>query len=124
MQECQTPGSNCTVPLHIYFNVTPLPRYRRLSHVMRKPVLPYANDKDADQSVHPRSLVSAFVFRCLDSLVVCLVPLVSIFKMSSPYLVSVTAQTGLRLPWSQTPKTDFLMTWLKVDSTRQQTKTR
>ena len=34
---------------------------------MRKPVLPYANNKGADQPVHSRSLISAFVIRCLDS---------------------------------------------------------
>ena len=28
----------------------------------------YANSKGADQPAHPRSLISAFVFRCLDSL--------------------------------------------------------
>ena len=39
-----------------------------------------------------RSLISAFVVRCLDS------------------LISVTAQTGLSLPPSQTPKTGFLVT--------------
>ena len=29
--------------------------------------LTYANNKGADQPVHPRSLISAFVVRCLDS---------------------------------------------------------
>ena len=33
---------------------------------MRKPVLPYANNKGAGQPAHPRSLISAFVVRCLD----------------------------------------------------------
>ena len=37
-----------------------------MSHVMRKPVLPYANNKGADQPAHPRSLIGAFVVRCLD----------------------------------------------------------
>ena len=41
--------------------------------------LPYANNKDADQPVHPRSLISVFVIRCLDSMM----PLVSIFESSS-----------------------------------------
>ena len=36
---------------------------------MRKPVLPYANNKDADQHAHPRSRISAFVVRCLDSII-------------------------------------------------------
>ena len=38
------------------------PAFRNLSHVMRKPVLPYANNKGAD-------LISAFVVRCLDSII-------------------------------------------------------
>ena len=29
--------------------------------------MPYANNKGADQPVHPHSLISAFVVRCLDS---------------------------------------------------------
>ena len=43
-------------------------RQCRLCHVMRKPVLPYANTKGADQPVHPYSLNSAFGFHCLDSI--------------------------------------------------------
>ena len=39
--------------------------------------MPYANNKGADQPAHPRSLISAFVVRCL-------VPLVSISEISSP----------------------------------------
>ena len=39
----------------------------------------YANNKGADQPAHSRSLISAFVVRCLDSLI----PLVSISKISS-----------------------------------------
>ena len=29
----------------------------------------YANNKGADQPAHPRSLISAFVFRCLDRII-------------------------------------------------------
>ena len=39
------------------------------SHVMRKPVYANANNKVADQPVHPRSLISTFVVRCLDSII-------------------------------------------------------
>ena len=46
----------------------------QMNHVMRKPVLPYANNKGADQPAHPRNLISAFVIRCLGSII----PLVSI----------------------------------------------
>ena len=31
--------------------------------------MPYANNKGADQPAHPRSLISAFVVRCLDSII-------------------------------------------------------
>ena len=54
---------------------------------MRKPVIPYANNKGADQPAHPRSLISAFVVRCLDSIL----PLVSISEISSLCLASVAA---------------------------------
>ena len=70
--------------------------------------MPYANEKGADQPAHPSSLISTFIVRCLDSII----PLVSISKIPSLYLVSVAAQAGLSLPWSQTPKTGFLVTWL------------
>ena len=32
-------------------------------------LMPYANNKDADQPAHPRSLISTFVVRCLDSII-------------------------------------------------------
>ena len=32
-------------------------------------LIPYANNKGADQPVHPRSLISAFVVRSLDSII-------------------------------------------------------
>ena len=68
--------------------------------------MPYANNKGADQPAHSRCLISAFVVHCL----VSIIPLVSISKISSLYLASVAAQAGLSLPWSETPKTGFLMT--------------
>ena len=68
----------------------------------------YANNKGADQPAHPYSLISAFVFRCLDSII----SLVSISEISSLYLASVAAQASLCLTWSQTLKTGFLVTWL------------
>ena len=73
---------------------------------MRKP---YVNNKGADQPAHPRSLISAFVVRSL----VSIIPLVSIYEISSLYLASVVAQAGLSLPWSQTLKTGFLVMRLK-----------
>ena len=32
-------------------------------------LMSYANNKGADQPAHPRSLISAFVVRCLDSVI-------------------------------------------------------
>ena len=32
-------------------------------------LMPYANNKGADQAAHPRSLSSTFVVRCLDSMI-------------------------------------------------------
>ena len=65
----------------------------------------YANNKGTDQPADPRSLISAFVVHCLDSIV----PLVSISKILDVYLTSVAAQAGLSLTWLQTPKTGFLV---------------
>ena len=42
-------------------------------------LMSYANNKGADQPAHPRSLISAFVVRCLDSLI----SLVSISEIPS-----------------------------------------
>ena len=42
------------------------PIYLKMGHFMSKPFLSYANNKDADQPAHPRSLISTFVVRCLD----------------------------------------------------------
>ena len=67
--------------------------------------MPYANNKAADQPAHPHSLINTFVVHCLDSII----PLVSISEISSLYLVSMAAQAGLSLLWSQTLKTGFLM---------------
>ena len=56
------------------------------------------------QSAHPRSLISAFVIRCLDSIII---PIVSIPAISSLSIASVATQTGLSLPWSQIPEDRF-----------------
>ena len=44
-------------------------RRNDMSHVLRKPVLRYTNNKGAEQPAHPRSLISAFVVRCLHSII-------------------------------------------------------
>ena len=63
----------------------------------------YANNKGADQPAHPRSLISAFFVCCLDSII----SLDSIAEISRLYLVSVAAQAGMCLTWSETPKDTF-----------------
>ena len=70
--------------------------------------MPYANKKGADQPARPGSLISAFVIRCLDSII----PPVSISEISILCIGSVAAQASLSLSWLQTLKTGFLMTWL------------
>ena len=66
-------------------------------------LLSYANNKGADQSAHPRSLISIFVVRCLDSII----SLDSIAEISRLYLASVVAQAGLCLAWSETSEDTF-----------------
>ena len=63
----------------------------------------YANTKGADQSAHPHSLISAFVVRCLDSVM----SLVSVTKISSLMLASAAEQASLSLTLSETPEDTF-----------------
>ena len=62
--------------------------------------MPYANNKSADQPAHPRSLISTFIVRSLDS------------DISSFYIGNLASVPSFSLIWSQTPKTGFLMTRL------------
>ena len=57
----------------------------------------------ADQPAHRRSLISAFVVRCLDSII----SIVSISKISSLMLASVAEQASLSQTWSETPENTF-----------------
>ena len=75
----------------------------KMSLVMRKPFMPYGNNKGADQPAHLRSLISTFVVCCPDSII----PLVSIHEMSCRYLASVAAQACLSLPWLKTLRDRF-----------------
>ena len=52
-------------------------------------LMPYANHKGADQPAHPRSLISIFVIRCLDS------------------IMPVAEQTGLSHTWSKISEDTF-----------------
>ena len=63
----------------------------------------YANNKGADQPAHPRSLISAFAFHCLDSVMT----LVSVTKILCLMLASVAEQAGSSLTWSETPEDTF-----------------
>ena len=66
-------------------------------------LIQYANNKGADQPAHPCSLISAFVFRCLDSIVHILAKC----KISRLYLISVGEQASLSLTCSQPPEDTF-----------------
>ena len=66
----------------------------------------FANNKGADQPAHPRSLISAIVFRFLESIICEL----ATDEMSIFYLVSVAEETCLKLALSDTPKTGSLAT--------------
>ena len=68
---------------------------------MRKCVL--CHMRTTDQPAHPRSLISAFVVRCLNSII----SLDFIAEMSRLQLASVAAQAGLCLAWSETPEDTF-----------------
>ena len=61
----------------------------------------FANNTGADQPAHPRSLISAFVIRFLESTIYKL----ATGEISIPWLVSVAEETGLKLALSETPKT-------------------
>ena len=51
----------------------------------------YANKKGTDQPAHPRSVISAFVVRCLDSII----SLDSVAKNFKILLAPVATQAGL-----------------------------
>ena len=66
-------------------------------------LMSYANNRGADQPAHPRSLISAVVVRCLDSVM----SLGSVTKISSLMLASVAEQASLSLTWSEIPEDTF-----------------
>ena len=65
-----------------------------------------ANNTGADQAAHPRSLISAFVIRFLESTIYK----VTTGEISIFQLVYVAEEIGLKLALSETPKTAFLAT--------------
>ena len=66
----------------------------------------FANNKGADQPAHPRSLISAFLIRFLESTISKL----ATSEISIFLLVPVAEQAGLNLNLSETPKTGFVET--------------
>ena len=62
----------------------------------------YANNKGADQTAHPRSLISAFVIRCLDS-IISLESIAEISRLASFCGCAGRFESG----WSETPKDTF-----------------
>ena len=64
----------------------------------------FANNKGADQPVHSRSLISAFVILLLESIISRL----ATSEILSFYVVSVAEQAGFNLTSSETPNTGFL----------------
>ena len=76
---------------------------------MRKPVYAICEQQRRRSACVSAQSDQRLCFRFLDSII----PLVSISETSSLYLASVAAQAGLSLPWSQIPKTGFLVTRLK-----------
>ena len=74
-------------------------------------LIPYANNKGADQPAHPRSLFGVLDVRCLESIV----SLDAIAEILTLPVASIVKQRGLSLTWWQSLKTDFLMTLLIWD---------
>ena len=64
----------------------------------------FANNTGTDQPAHPRSLISAFVIRFVESIICKL----STGEISIFWLVPVTIKTGLKLALSETLKTGFV----------------
>ena len=57
-------------------------KHFKLSHIWENLFMPYANNKGADQPVHPLSLINAFVVCCLDSII----PLLAVSQNSRLWL--------------------------------------
>ena len=82
---------------------------------LARKLIPYAKNKDADESAHPRSLISTCVVHYLDSIIHTL----SKFKISSLKLVSVAEQTGLSLTWLHSSEGRFSRDVAHWTTTRQ-----
>ena len=60
-------------------------------------LMPYANNKGADQPAHPQGLISPFVVRCL--YVDIITPVVVLSKIPRLWPACVSEQAGLSLTW-------------------------
>ena len=93
---------------HVFLSSIAITSPEQLGASHEKTCYAISNNKGAAQPAHPCSLISAFVIRCLDSII----PLVSDSEISSLCLASVAAQAGLSVSWSQTTTTGFV--WLRL----------
>ena len=86
-------------PLYVHFCLqnTSEPGHEKMC------LISYAINKGADQPAHSCSLLTAFVVRCLGSII----SLDSLPDISRLQLVSVAAQNGLSLAWSEIPEDTF-----------------
>ena len=66
----------------------------------------FANNTGADQPAHPRSLISAFFIRFVESIICKL----ATGEISIFWLVPVAEETGLKVALSETRKTGFVAT--------------
>ena len=70
--------------------------------------MPYLNNKDADETAHLCSLISAFVVHHPDSII----PIVAVSQITSVLLSSVSEQVVCILHGHNPPKAGFLMAGL------------
>ena len=75
---------------------------------MRKPVYAICEQQNRRSACASAQSNQHFCFHCLDSII----PKLAKSEISRLQLVSVAAQAGLSLAWSQTPKTGLLLTRL------------
>ena len=84
---------------------------------MTKPVYAiYANNKDTDQPAHPRSLISVFVVRCLDSIIHIDTILNISREFSSPRKQNRPVYVLPGRTKLSKPKAGFLVTWLSYET--------
>ena len=82
----------------------------KMIYVMRKPTFCICENKDADQLRGNREADQRLCFRYTDSTI----PLLPIYEISSLQPSSVAVQPSICRTWSETPKTGFLTTRLKM----------